>query len=105
MSLEYKIVIIFLVVGLSNLILRGNRNWVLGYRSARALKSHARYSYANTIYGVGMMLAGAGYFVWLYYFPYSSNDYPGWQHAVFLILYFAILAFIIEYRLSRVFKA
>jgi uncharacterized membrane protein len=104
MPIEYKVSIIFIIVGILNFLLRNNRNWIFGYRSPRAIKTHLRFAYANTYYGIGMFLAGIFYFVFLNFFENLSNDFSGFEHAFSLIIYFILLFILIEFRLSRTFK-
>lgn len=104
MELEFKLSIVFMVVGASNLLLRSNRNWVLGYRSARALKSHRCYAYANTIYGIAMMIIGLVYLVVQQFYFELISDWPNWQKILIGVAYFAICFMVIEYRLFKKFR-
>lgn len=104
MLIQYKLSIIFMVVGALNFILRNNRNWIFGYRSPRAIKTHERFAYANKYYGVGMLLVGVVYFVFLNFFENISDRLSGFHHATMLISYFVLLFVLIEYRLHLTFK-
>ncbi len=101
MPFEYKLVIVFVIVGVSNILLRNNRNWIFGYRSDRALKTHERFAYANLIYGLGELLIGAFYFVWLKFFGGLEAHHPVWQHILCLGSYFAVLFTLIELKLHH----
>jgi len=104
MPIEYKLVIIFVVVGASNVFLRSNRNWIFGYRSTRSLKSHDRFAYANVIFGVGMMLIGIGYFIWLYELEGILEGVPFWQQLSCVGSFLLLLFLIIEIKLTQHFK-
>lgn len=104
MQFEYKLIIIFVVVGSLNLIMRRNRNWIFGYRSPRAIKTHERFAYANTIYGWGMVAIGISYFIVISYFEYVRAELTDAFKAIMLIGVFALLFLIIEIRLAKVFK-
>lgn len=101
MPIEYKLVILLVAVGLSNLILRNNRNWIFGYRTNRSLRSHATFAYANRIFGLGMIIIGSLYFLWLWFVEGSVVMTTFWQHVLFLTAYFILLLFFIETRLGR----
>lgn len=101
MPFEYKLVILFSVVGLSNMLLRNNRNWIFGYRSDRALKSHRQFAYANLIYGLGLLSIGMVYFVWLYFFDGIKGYHPIWQELICIGSVLIVLFLLIELKLHR----
>ena len=102
MSLESKIIAILIVVGFLNLILRKNRNWIFGYRSPRAIKTHASFAHANKIYGWGMLIAGIVGFVLINFFERLYLGMSTVTKFSWLIGYFALLFLFIEWKLSRV---
>lgn len=104
MSLEYKLTIIFIIVGSLNVILRKNRNWIFGYRSPRAIKTHKSFAYANAIYGGTMVVAGVIYFLLINFFESIIRDLSGTTKIVLLTSFFAVLVLIIEFRLAKIFK-
>ncbi|MEP0366139.1 MAG: SdpI family protein [Cyclobacteriaceae bacterium] len=101
MSLESKIIAILIAVGFLNLILRKNRNWIFGYRSPRAIKTHASFAHANRIYGWGMLIAGVAGFVFTKFFERLYEGMTDWSKVAWLVGYFALLFIVIEWRLSR----
>jgi uncharacterized membrane protein len=101
MPFEYKLVIVFVAVGVSNIIFRNNRNWIFGYRSERALKDHSHFAYANLIYGVGEILIGICYFCWAHYLGGLKANHPIWQQLICLGSYFVVLFTLIELKLHR----
>lgn len=104
MPVELKVSICLFIVGMTNVFLRNNRNWIFGYRSPRAIKSHKSYAYANLIYGAGMTLISAAYLLMMFFFLESFEKWSQTQHGIFAILYFAVLFLIIELKLRQVFK-
>ncbi|MEQ8581550.1 MAG: SdpI family protein [Marinoscillum sp.] len=104
MPLEYKLVIIFIVAGILNLLLKRNRNWVLGYRSTRCLKSHDRFAFANRIFGWGLIILGLMYLGILLYLAQDGDELTGWESVFIIVGYLALLFILIEYKLSKAFK-
>ncbi len=104
MPVELKIAISLFIIGVSNLLMRANRNWIFGYRSPRCIKTHKRYAVANGIYGVGTTLISTVYLIIIYFFPhvFAKLDYIG--HILIAVVYLAVLFVIIELRLRQDFK-
>ncbi|MEO9474020.1 MAG: SdpI family protein [Cyclobacteriaceae bacterium] len=101
MSLESKIIVILIAVGFLNLILRKNRNWIFGYRSPRAIKTHASFAHANKIYGWGMLIAGVASFAFTNFFEKLYEGMASWSKVAWLVGYFVLLFILIEWSLSK----
>ncbi|MBV6642182.1 MAG: hypothetical protein KI791_15800 [Cyclobacteriaceae bacterium] len=104
MPFELKLSVCLFLISISILLLRGNRNWIFGYRSPRAIRTHKSYAYANTIYGSGMLLISSIYLAMLTWFPRLYIRVSETEHILIAISYFAILFLIIEIKLQKVFK-
>lgn len=101
MPIELKLAISLFAVGISNLLLAGNRNWVFGYRSPRAIKTHKSYAFANRVWGVGMSLVSAAYYGLIAWYPNVYEQYPEMHHVILVTGYFAFLVFLIEFGLYQ----
>ncbi|MFY0687448.1 MAG: SdpI family protein [Cyclobacteriaceae bacterium] len=104
MPIEFKLSISFIFIGISNLILASNRNWIFGYRSPRAIKTHKSYAYANRLYGSAMTLIGSTYFTVLSWFPNIYGQYPDKWHLIVVISYFALTFLLIEIKMHKHFR-
>ena len=104
MPFELKLSVCLFLISISILLLRDNRNWIFGYRSPRAIRTHKHYAYANTIYGSGMLLISSTYLAMLTWFPRIYLQVSETEHLLIAISYFAILFLIIEVRLQKPFK-
>ncbi|MFY0598750.1 MAG: SdpI family protein [Cyclobacteriaceae bacterium] len=105
MLLEYKLIIIFIGVGILNILLRKNRNWIFGYRSPRAIKTHKSFAYANRIYGSGLIALGIIYFTLIFIVDVFDKNDMRVPQIVFLISYFLVLITTIEIMLSKTYKS
>jgi len=104
MSFELKLSVCLFLISISILLLRKNRNWIFGYRSPRAIRTHKQYAYANFIYGSGMFIISSFYLVMLTWFPQSYKLLSKTEHFLIAIVYFALLFLFIEIKLLRTFK-
>lgn len=104
MPLEYKLSISLFLIGVTNIFLRGNRNWIFGYRSPMAIRTHKNYAYANGIYGTGMTLISVVYLFVLFWFPRLYATLSITEHLIVVVSYFALLFIIIEIKLRQFFK-
>ncbi|XOV93295.1 MAG: SdpI family protein [Bacteroidota bacterium] len=104
MPIELKISISLFLISISIVLLRGNRNWIFGYRSPRAIRTHKHYAYANTIYGIGMFLISGVYLAILTWSPRIYKRLTETEHILIAVVYFAVLFLIIELNLRKTFK-
>ena len=104
MPFELKLSVCLFLISISILLLRRNRNWIFGYRSPRAIRTHKSYAYANTIYGSGMLFISSIYLAMFTWFPNLYILISETEHLIIAISYFAFLFLIIEIKLQKAFK-
>ncbi len=105
MLFDYKLAIVLIFVGLSNLLLSDNRNWIFGYRSSWSLKSHKHYDFANRIAGISTFLFGLVYFaILLYGDDYLNFSLEGIPKRIVFFSYFLSVILFIELRLRQKFR-
>lgn len=102
MPVVYKVVLAFFTVGLIMKLFRNKRNWLIGYRTKRSMKSDHHFSLANNLAGNAFIIFSIVYGLLLYVTEnYTGYSLIGWPSA-FILFPFIILSIIyVETKLSK----